>query len=116
MVKFVVYMKIIEDGDIFFNMVELFFYFKQIEMKGLYLDDVGLRKKIDYVFVYECCEEKENKDEEVKEEVNKYEEMRRVYEESFVNVGLILEWLECILFQVSDDLVDLLCIFEVQLK
>lgn len=112
MAKPVAYTKTTEDGDILLNMVEPSFHSKQTETKGLYLDDAGSRKKIDYVLVYERCEEKENKDEEAKEEANKHEEMRRAYEESLANAGLILERSECISSQVSDDLVDSLRTFE----
>lgn len=100
MVEFIFYKIILNDGDVFFEMVEFLFYVKGSELKGMYLEDVGLNKKIDYVFVYECCQEKENKDEEVKEKVEKFEDMRRLFEVSFESVGLVIECKDYLLFQV----------------
>ena len=106
MAKPVSFTKTTEDGDILLDMVEPSFHSKSTETKGLYLKDAGSSKKIDYVLVYESCEEKENKDEEAKEEAMKHEEMRKAYENSLSDAGLIVERSECISSQVSADLSD----------
>lgn len=79
------------DGDVLLEMVEPSFHAKGSEPKGMYLEDAGPNKKIDYVLVYERCQEKENKDEEAKEKAEKLEDMRRSFEASLESAGLVIE-------------------------
>lgn len=85
------YKKAPNDGDVLLEMVEPSFHAKGSEPKGMYLEDAGPNKKIDYVLVYERCQEKENKDEEAKEKAEKLEDMRRSFEASLESAGLVIE-------------------------
>lgn len=89
-----------DDGDVLLEMVEPSFNSKDGKPTGLHLEDAGANKKIDYVLVYERCQEKENKDEEDKEKAEKHEGMRRAYEASLESAGLLLERKEHTLPQV----------------
>ena len=53
------YAKAPNDGDVLLEMVEPSFHAKGSKPKGLYLEDAGPNKKIDYVLVYERCQEKD---------------------------------------------------------
>lgn len=98
------YTKAPDDGDVLLEMVEPSFHAKGSEPKGLYLEDAGPNKKIDYALVYERCEEKENKDEEAKEKAQKLEGMRKSFEASLDSAGLVIERKEHTLPQVRPSL------------
>ena len=95
------YTKAPDDGDILLEMVEPSFQAKGSEPKGLYLEDAGTNRKIDYALVYERCQEKENEDAEAKEQAEKLEGMRKSFEVSLENAGLVLERKEHTLPQVG---------------
>lgn len=95
MAKPVSYTKTPEDDDVILEMVEPSFQAKRAsETTGLYFERAGSNKKVDYVLVYERCEEKENEDEESKEKAQKLEGMRTAFEESLKKAGLIIERVE----------------------
>ena len=102
MAKPISYTKAQNDADdVLIEMVEPSFHAKGSESpKGLYLEGAGTNKKIDYVLVYERCEEKENKDDQTKEKATKLEEMRNAFEASLESSGLIIEHQERISSQV----------------
>lgn len=102
MAKPVSYTKTPEDDDVILEMVEPSFQAKRAsETTGLYFERAGSNKKVDYVLVYERCEEKENEDEESKEKAQKLEGMRTAFEESLKKAGLIIERVERVSSQVS---------------
>ena len=88
-----------DDADVLLEMVEPSFHSKDGKPKGLYMDGAG-SKKIDYVLVYERCQEKENKDEEDKQKAEKHEGMRQAFEASLKSAGLLIEHKEHTLPQV----------------
>ena len=94
------YTKNPNDGDVLLEMVEPSFHAKGSEPKGLYLEDAGPNKKIDYALVYERCQEKEHKDDDAKEKAEKLEGMRKSFEASLEGAGLVIERKEYILPQV----------------
>lgn len=94
------YTKAPDDGDVLLEMVEPSFHAKRREPKGLYLEDVGPNKKVDYALVYERCQEKENKDDEAKDKAEKLEGMRQAFEASLKSAGLVIERKEHTLPQV----------------
>ena len=96
------YAKAPDDGDVLLEMVEPSFHAKGLEQKGLYLEDAGPKKKIDYVLVYERCEEKESKDDEAKEKAEKLEGMRQAFEATLKSAGLVIERKEHALPQVRN--------------
>lgn len=95
------YSKAQNDGDVLLEMVEPSFHAKGGgESKGLYLEDAGPNKKIDYVLVYERCQEKESEDDEAREKAEKLEDMRKSFEASLESAGLVIEHKEHTLPQV----------------
>lgn len=106
MAKPVAYTKTPDDADVLLEMVEPSFTAKAAQTKGLHLEHAGSSQKIDYVLVYERCEEKENEDDDAKEEAKKHEEMRKAFETSLADAGLIIERSESTSAQVSGDLCD----------
>ena len=99
------YAKAPGDGDVLLEMVEPSFHAKSSELKGLYLEDTGANEKIDYVLVYERCQEKEDKDNEAKEKADKLEGMRKSFEASLESAGLVIERKEHTLPQVRPSFV-----------
>lgn len=93
------------DADVLLEMVEPSFHSKDGKPKGLYFEGAGSNKKIDYVLVYERCQEKENKDEEDKEKAEKLEAMRQAFEASLESAGLLIERKEHTLPQVRQSFV-----------
>ena len=98
------YKKAPDDGDVLLEMVEPSFHAKGSEPKGLYLEEAGPNKKIDYALVYERCQEKENKNDEAKEKAEKLEGMRKSFEASLESAGLVIERKEHTLPQVRPSL------------
>lgn len=95
MAKPVSYTKTPEDEDVILEMVEPSFRGKGGEETiGLYFERDGAKKKIDYVLVYERCQEKEDKDEESREDAEKAENMRKAFEASLESAGLLIERVE----------------------
>ena len=88
-----------DDADILLEMVEPSFHSKDGKPKGLYMDGAG-SKKIDYVLVYERCQEKENKDDDDRQKSEKHEGMRQAFEASLKSAGLLIEHKEHTLPQV----------------
>ena len=93
--KPVSYTKTPEDEDVILEMVEPSFKEKNgAETIGLHFERAGSKKKIDYVLVYERCQEKEDEDEESRAEAEKLEGMRKAFEDSIKNAGLLVERVE----------------------
>ena len=103
MAKPVSYTKTPEDEDVTLEMVE-----PSIKPKsdgdgtvGLYFERSGSKKKIDYVLVYERCQEKEDEDEESRAKSEKLEEVRKAFETSLDKAGLLVERVERTCSKVS---------------
>ena len=103
MAKPVSYTKTPEDEDVTLEMVE-----PSIKPKsdgdgavGLYLERSGSKKKIDYVLVFERCQEKEDEDEESRAKSEKLEEVRKAFETSLDKAGLLVERVERTCSKVS---------------
>ena len=95
MAKPVSYTKTPEDEDVILEMVEPSFRGKGGEETiGLYFERDGAKKKIDYVLVYERCQEKEDKNEESRQDAEKAKNMRKAFEASLESAGLLIERVE----------------------
>lgn len=97
MAKPVSYTKAQDDDNVVLEMVEPSFNAKDDgggEPMGLYFERNRSKKKIDYVLVYERCEEKEDKDEDSRAKAEKLEEMRKAFEASLDESGLLIERVE----------------------
>ena len=95
MAKPVSYAKTQNDDEVILEMAEPSFDASgSDEPIGLHFERDGLKRKIDYVLVYERCPEKEDEDDESREEAQKLEGMRKAFEESIENAGLMIERIE----------------------
>lgn len=95
MAKPVSYAKTQNDDEVILEMAEPSFDTSgSDEPIGLHFERDGLKRKIDYVLVYERCPEKEDEDDESREEAQKREGMRKAFEESIENAGLMIERIE----------------------
>lgn len=81
-----------DDHQIILEMAEPSFNTKNDdEPIGLHFERMGLKRKIDYVLVYERCQEKEDEDDESREKAQKLEGMRKAFEDSIESTGLMIE-------------------------
>ena len=96
MAKPVSYKKTPEDEDVILEMVEPSIQASKsgAETIGLYFERAGSKKKIDYVLVYERCQEKEDEDEDSRAKAEKQEGMRKAFEDSIETAGLLIERVE----------------------
>ena len=95
MAKPVSYTKTPEDDEVVLEMVEPSFNARGGgETIGMYFERDGSKKKIDYVLVYERCQEKEDEDDESREKAENLEGMRKSFEASIENAGLIIDRVE----------------------
>lgn len=103
MAKPVSYTKTPEDEDVTLEMVEPSIKPRGggQEAVGLYFERSGSKKKIDYVLVYERCQEEEDEDEESRAKSEKLEEMRKAFETSLDKAGLLVERVERTCSKVS---------------
>ena len=92
MAKPISYVKTQNDDEVILEMAEPSFDTNNSdEPIGLYFERDGSKRKIDYVLVYERCREKEDEDDDSREEARKLEGMRKAFEESIGNAGLMIE-------------------------
>ena len=83
------------DDNVVFEVVEPSFNAKSGgETIRLYFERDGSKKKIDYVLVYERCQEKEDKNDESREKAENLEGSRKSFEASIKNAGLITKRVE----------------------
>lgn len=95
MAKPISYAKTQNDDEVILEMAEPSFDTNNSdEPIGLYFERDGLKRKIDYVLVYERCRVKEDEDDESREEARKLEGMRKAFEESIEDAGLMIDRVE----------------------
>ena len=93
--------KLVNEGDVLLDVVRPSSSTNDGGPTGVYLGGPGPKKRIDYVLVYETCEEKENEDEESQKKAKDLDDQRKAFESSIESEGLILDHTDVISPQVS---------------